>query len=232
MLYRRPKGGEFKRIKLTSNTTYTDNLASQPDGIYEYFVTAYYQATQCESGYASAKEDPTLNFVEFNKTIIPQHLNFFIHEGRVILEWEEGSMAEGYNVYRNGECIAHGVTGHAFVDYSSTLQETYNYTITGHTAHIESNHSNVVYVDWTTEISENTIDKVISIYPNPTKNTVTIEADGLRQVRVINIMGQTVICQTALEDSMTIDLSAQPQGCYFIETTTTKDNTTTKIVKL
>ena len=232
MLYRRPKGGEFKRIKLTSNTNYTDNLSGQPDGFYEYTVTAYYQETHCESGYATAAGHPELNFVEFNKTIIPQHLDFYIHEGRVILEWEEGSVAEGYNVYRNGERIGHGVTGHAFVDYSATPAETYNYTITGHTAHIESNHSNVVYVDWTTDVNENTVDQSISVYPNPTKSTVTIEAEDLRQIRVFNAMGQTVICQTTLEDNITIDLSAQPNGCYFIETATAQGCTTTKIVKL
>ena len=232
MIYRRPKGGEFKRIKLTSNTNYTDNLSAQPDGFYEYTVSAYYQETHCESGYATAAGHPELNFVEFNKTIIPQHLDFFIHEGRVILEWEEGSVAEGYNVYRNGEHIAHGETGHTFVDYTSTLGETYTYTITGYTSHIESNPSNSVYVDWTTDVNENSVDKMISIYPNPTKNTVTIIADGLRQIRVFNVMGQTVICQTTLEDNVTIDLSAQPQGCYFIETTTAQGCTTTKIVKL
>ena len=232
MIYRRPKGGEFKRIKLTSSTTYTDNLSAQPDGFYEYTVSAYYQETHCESGYATAEGHPELNFVEFNKTIIPQHLDFFIHEGRVILEWEEGSVAEGYNVYRNGEHIAHGVTGHAFVDYTSTPAETYDYTITGYTTHVESNPSNVVNVDWTTNVNENTVDQTISIYPNPTKNTFTIEADGLRQVRVFNVMGQTVICQTALEDNMTLDLSAQPQGCYFVETATEQGSTTTKIVKL
>jgi hypothetical protein len=232
MIYRRPKGGEFKRIKLTSNTNYTDNLSAQPDDLYEYAVAAYYQDTHCESGYASAEGHPELNFVEFNKTIIPQHLDFFIHEGHVILEWEEASVAEGYNVYRNGERIGHNITGNSFVDYTSTSSETYNYTVTGRTAFVESNHSNVVYVDWTTDVNENSADKTISIYPNPTKNTVTVKADGLRQVRVFNVMGQTVICQTAHEDNITIDLSAQPQGCYFIETSTAQDSTTTKIVKL
>ena len=232
MIYRRPKGGEFKRIKLTSNTNYTDNLSAQPDGFYEYTVTAYYQETHCESGYATAAGHPELNFVEFNKTIIPQHLDFFIHEGLVILEWEEGSVAEGYNVYRNGERIGHNITGNSFVDYTSTSAETYTYTITGRTAHVESNPSNSVYVDWTTNANENTDNQNISIYPNPTKNTVTIKADGLRQVRVFNVMGQTVICQTTLEDNVTIDLSVQPNGCYFIETTTEQGCTTTKIVKL
>lgn len=232
MVYRRPKGGEFKRVKLTSNTNYTDNLSGQPNDFYEYAVTAYYRDTDCESGYATAAGHPDLNFVEFNKTIIPQHLDFFIHEGHVILQWEEGSMAEGYNVFRNGQQLTHGVTGHAFIDYSSTPTETYNYTITGHTDHLESNHSNVVYVDWTTDVNENTADQTITIYPNPTKNTVSVKADGLRQIRVFNVMGQNVICQTTLEDDITIDLSAQPKGCYFIETTTAQGCTTTKIVKL
>lgn len=232
MIYRRPKGGEFKRIKLLTGTTYTDNLSPQPDGCYEYTVTAYYRDIQCESGYASAEENPELNFVAFNKTIIPTDLDFYIHEGRVILQWKEASMAEGYIVYRNGERIANGVTGHAFVDYTATSEDTYYYTITGRTAHIESSPSNVVYVDWTTAVNENDGIQSINIYPNPTENTVTIEADGLRQIRVFNVMGQEVKCMTTLENNFTIDLSSQPKGCYFIETTTEYGSSTTKIMKL
>ena len=217
MIYRRPKGGEFKRIKLLTSTSYTDNLVQQPDGQYEYAVTAYFRDTECESGYASAEGHPELNFVKFNKTIIPTNLDFFIHEGRVILEWDEASMAESYNVYRNGEHIGYGIVGNSFIDYTATSQHTYSYTITGLTAHMESNPSNVVFVDWTTDISENTISQGISIYPNPTESLVTIEADGLRQVRVFNVMGQEVQCMTTSERSVTIDLSEQPSGCYFIE---------------
>lgn len=232
MIYRRPKGGEFKRIKLLTATTYTDNLIQQTDGQYEYAVTAYFRDIECESGYASAEGHPELNFVSFNKTIIPMHLDFFIHEGRIILEWEEASMAEYYDVYRNGERIAHGVTGHSFIDYNATPQQSYTYIITGRTAHLESNPSNVVFVDWTTDVNENTSSRELNIYPNPTQNMVTIEAIGLHQVRVFNMMGQEVKCQATTEDNVTIDLSAQPQGCYFIETMTDQGCTTTKIVKL
>ncbi len=232
MLYRRPKGGEFKRIKLTSNTTYTDNLSSQPDGIYEYAVTAYYQETQCESGYASAAGHPELNFAAFNKTIIPQHLDYLVHEGRVILQWEKGSMAEGYNVYRDGEQIAHGVSENTFVDYSATPQQSYHYFITGHTAHIESSPSNGVYVDWATDINENASNQEVSIYPNPTENTVTVEAENLRQVRVFNMMGQEMKCKASFNGGINIDLSELPKGCYFIETTTEQGRSTATIVKL
>ena len=231
MIYRRPKGGEFRRIKLLTATTYTDNLTAQPNDQYEYVVTAYFRDSDCESGYASAAGHPELNFVEFNKTIIPKHLDFYIQNGNVILEWEEGSMAESYNVFRNGESIGHGVVGHAFVDYTANPQQTYHYFITGRTDHLESNPSNIVYVDWTTDIDE-IADKGISLYPNPTKSSVTIEAKGLRQIRVFNIMGQEVRRLTTMENNVTIDLSAQPEGCYFIEMTTEQGCTTARVVRL
>ena len=232
MVYRRPKGGEFKRIKLLTATTYTDNFSGQPDDWYEYTVSAYYRESQCESGYASVEGHPELNFVEFNRTIIPTHLDFLIHEGHVILQWKEGTTAEGYNVYRNGERIAHNVTGDSFIDYSATSQQSYHYYITGRTAHLESNPSNIVFVDWTTNTNENTDSQNISIYPNPTESSVTIEAVGLRQIRVFNVTGQEVKCQTTLDSHITVDLSTQPKGCYFIEATTEQGCTTAKIVKL
>ena len=140
-------------------------------------------------------------------------------------------MAEGYNVYRNGEHIGYGITGNSFVDYSASSQQTYAYTITGLSSHMVSNPSNIVVVDWTTDVNESTLNN-INIYPNPTENAVTIEANGLRQVRVFNVMGQEVKCLTTLEDNVTIDLSNQPKGCYFIETTTNHGCTTTKVVRL
>ncbi len=232
MVYRRPKGGDFKRIKLLTATTFTDNFSGQPYDWYEYAVAAYYQATHCESGYATVEGHPELNFVEFNRTIIPTHLDFIIHEGHVILEWEEGSMAEYYDVYRDGERIAHGITGHSFIDYQASAQESYHYYITGRTSLLSSNPSNVVFIDWTTHTNENIVSQDISIYPNPTENSITIEAVGLRQVKVFNVMGQEVQCQVTFEDSVTLDLSSQPRGFYFIETATDHGCTTTKIVKL
>ena len=170
--------------------------------------------------------------MEFNKTIIPTDLDFHIQEGLVILQWKEGSTAEGYNVYREGEHIGYGITGNSFVDYFASPQQSYHYVITGATAHLESNASNVVFVDWTTNVDENTSNKDISIYPNPTENVVTIDADGLRQVKVFNVTGQEVKSLTTSEGNVTIDLSTQPKGCYFIETTTVHGCATTKVMRL
>jgi hypothetical protein len=232
MVYRRPKGGQFKRIKLLSGTSFTDNLVSQADSHFEYVVCACYTTHNYPSAYASSQDHPELNFIEVNKTIIPQHLSFFIHENRVILEWQEATMAKGYNIYRNGVRIAHGVRETSFVDYEANSSQSYHYTVTGYTSFVESNPSNEVIVDWTTDINEQSEAKDVNLFPNPTESMVFIEAKGLRQVRVFNLMGQEVLHQTVESDRFTFDLSPQPQGCYFIETTTEQGNTITKIMKL
>ena len=230
LLYRRVKGGEFKRIKSLTNTYYNDNLAGQPDNRFEYAVEAFYMNDDCTSGYGTAEANPDMHFIEVNKTIIPQHLDFFIHEGHVILQWEAATLAESYNVYREGQLIGHS-TSVDFVDYTATSQQSYHYIVTGKTAFLESNPSNVVYVDWTTGIDE-TNPSEYTLYPNPTEGQVTIEADGLRQIRVFNVTGQEVRYQTVNDNRTTIDLSSEPKGCYFIEIMTNTGCTTTKIIRL
>ena len=104
--------------------------------------------------------------------------------------------------------------------------------MTGYTACVESSPSNEVYIDWTTAIEENADAQEVSLYPNPTEDKVVIETNGLHQVRVFNVMGQEIWNQAVDGSQVTIDLSTQPKGCYFIETVTEKGCTTTKIVKL
>ncbi len=229
MVYRRAEGEAFKRIKLLNATSFTDNLNSKANERYEYVVCASYSGIHYQSAYASSQENPELNFIEVNKTIIPKDLSFLIQEGNVVLQWKEASMAQTYNIYRNSELIAQGVTENNFVDYDANSSHTYHYIVTGCTDFIESSPSNEVYIDWTTDINEQS--QETSLYPNPTEGKVYIESTGLRQVRVFNLMGQEVMNQTVNEDRFTLDLSSQPQGCYFIETTTEQGSTTTKIMK-
>jgi fibronectin type 3 domain-containing protein len=231
MVFRRAQGEEFHRIKLlsSSSTSFTDNLSSKADERYEYIVCASYSGTLCQSGYASSAANPELNFIEVNKTIIPKDLSFYIQEGNVALQWKEASMAQSYKIYRNSELIASNVTENSFVDYDANASQTYHYFVTGCTDFIESSPSNEVYIDWTTGINEQT--QNISLYPNPTDGKVYIETEGLRMVRVFNLMGQEVMRQAVASDRYTLDLSSQPQGCYFIETTTEQGSTITKIMK-
>ena len=229
-LFRRVKGEEFKRIKALTNTYYNDNLAGQPDNRFEYAVVAYYRENDCTSGYATAQDNPEMHLVEVNKTIIPQHLDFLIHEGHVVLQWEAATMAEKYYIYRDDQLIGYAL-GTDFVDYEANAPECHIYTVTGKTAFVESNPSNSVYVDWTTDVNESTSKMMISLYPNPTEGQVTIEGPGLRQARVINVMGQEIEHRDLNGNQAIIDLSNAPKGCYFIEVTSEFGCTTSKIMK-
>ena len=227
MLYRRIKGEDFRRIKMLTNTYYSDNLSNHPDNRFEYAVAAYYRDGDCTSGYATTESDPELNFVQINKTIIPQNLHFYIHEGLVILQWDTATMAERYSIYRNGERIAHS-SKPDYVDYAASPEQSYFYTVTGQTASMESNHSNEVFVDWTTFISENAQSAVI--YPNPTSGKVYIESPGLQSVVVFNLMGQEIMRQTGRDEQATIDMTTLPEGTYFIKIVG-EQNEVRKIVK-
>ena len=236
MLYRRAKGEEFKRIKLLTNTNYTDNLTSFADNRFEYTVTAYYQANDCESGYASAADNPERYFVEVNKSIVPQHLVVFVDGSNAILRWHEATMAASYNVYRNGEKIAEGLTETTYTDNTASLQDIPTYVVTGETDFIESSPTNEAKADWATLSEEHVGLQNVVVYPNPTNGVLTIEAssDASQQTecRVYNPMGQEVMRQVGETGLMHLNLTTLPDGTYFIKVITANENQTLKVVKI
>ena len=235
MLYRRAKGEEFKRIKLLTNTYYTDNLASQPDNRYEYAVTAYYQANDCESSYATAEANPEMHFIEVNKSIVPQYLVAQTDGNDVVLQWQEASMATTYNVYRDGEKIAEGLTESNYTDNRATVQQIQHYTVTGETDFIESSPSNEVFSDWTA-MAEEITGRQIQVYPNPTNGILTIETQNadaqMTECHVLNLMGQEVMRQVGDSGQMKLNLTELPDGTYFVKVVTANENKTIKVVKI
>lgn len=58
----------------------------------------------------------------------------------------------------------------------------------------------------------------VSIYPNPTKGTLTIEAEGIKSVRLVNMIGQTLDwIETDHADHLTMQLSSFPPSVYLLE---------------
>ena len=135
------------------------------------------------------------------------------------------------DIYRDGQHIGWSESSD-FVDFSAVQGQAYTYTVTGKTTSVESNPTNSVYVDWTTGIDENGSEKNVRLYPNPTESQVTIEGQGLRQVRVFNVTGQEIEHRDLSGSQAVIDLSNAPKGCYFVEVTSESGCTTSKIMKL
>ncbi len=58
--------------------------------------------------------------------------------------------------------------------------------------------------------------KDVIIYPNPTKDKVTIECEGLNHIRIINTFGQTVYDADHEGEQAVIDLSQMAKGIYMM----------------
>ena len=110
----------------------------------------------------------------------------------------------------------------------SPTAESTTYTVTGFDADGCSS---------TVEITVHTIDGVsannfsISIYPNPVRNVVSVEAEGIRNVRLVDMLGQTMYDSNESSDTVQIDMSGFACGVYFMEVKTVNGIATQKVVK-
>ncbi len=72
-----------------------------------------------------------------------------------------------------------------------------------------------------------TLDSDIRVFPNPTTRKITIEAEGVESIEVINLQGKQIYKGKETE----IDLSTQPKGIYIIKVITDKQTISQKLIK-
>ena len=87
----------------------------------------------------------------------------------------------------------------------------------------------------TTDIENINANNTINIYPNPSKGIYNIKfstSNNLATViEVYNILSKNISCTTTKNNSCKIDLSAQPNGIYFLRITNCNNSCTRKLVK-
>ena len=98
------------------------------------------------------------------------------------------------------------------------------------------------FSDWSQPLDFSTLDTVhtigvstveiggVLIYPNPAHGSVTIEATSPATVTLLSLNGRAVNTWTTESDTMTIDLSAVPQGGYFIKVVSRGSVTVRKLI--
>lgn len=74
---------------------------------------------------------------------------------------------------------------------------------------------------------ENADKNSIAVYPNPARDMINVEGEGIVEVQIIDINGRTAISATA----GSIDISSLANGIYFVRTIANDGVYTTKIVK-
>ena len=141
---------------------------------------------------------------------------------------EAGSII-GEGTYSYGEEVVLTINrneDYAFVNWTEdgevvSEEMTYSFNIT-------SNRNLVAHFEYTSGIGEREAE--INLYPNPTQGKVTIEAEGLSQVRIVNLYGQTVYNTKVESDQVRIDLSNMAKGIYVMHIGTEKGEAVKQIV--
>ncbi|MBR4715034.1 MAG: T9SS type A sorting domain-containing protein, partial [Bacteroidales bacterium] len=77
------------------------------------------------------------------------------------------------------------------------------------------------------EPAEGSDSRSVELFPVPTSSNLTVRAEGLQKVDILDIGGRTIVSSTVA----TLDLSDLPNGMYFVRVTTTSGSSVQRIVK-
>ena len=107
----------------------------------------------------------------------------------------------------------------------------FNFGVTGATAGLKTYYFDDV--KFVATLSTAKFDKTsIKMYPNPVKNSLTIDADSsIQKVSVYNILGQEVMTASPKSNSTTLQTSALQKGVYILKTDIEGNISTNKIIK-
>ncbi len=75
----------------------------------------------------------------------------------------------------------------------------------------------------------------VSIYPNPTTGKIFIDmsvkkGENIETVEIINTIGKTIKQYTVNNNTISIDISSQTKGIYFVKVTTNKGVAISKVI--
>ena len=73
-------------------------------------------------------------------------------------------------------------------------------------------------VDILDDINDNYLKDLVSIYPNPAVNKVTIEAPTGSQIVILDVSGRNIETTTTTTSTFDMDISSYQSGLYFIQT--------------
>ena len=165
-----------------------------------------------------------------------------------IIKWtapEDISELTGYYVYRKTDDTDYDLiklVAANKTEYKETkplVDDTwYSYRVIAYyqnydcySAPFKSIYGNEYYVrlHYSTDGIEENQQESISIYPNPTKDMLTVKADNLSSVEVYNSLGQKVFALTANTDETVINMSSFDAGIYMIRINANGNEVTKKV---
>lgn len=140
-----------------------------------------------------------------------------------LLSWDYDADPQSFKVYRSTDGINYEEA--ATVDktlreyFDLTEEGTYYYKVTAYRNYCESTPAwtdggeDYVHIEVTSVGENNATGRV---FPNPANTLLCVEAEGLQQVVICNMMGQVVYRQACEQDGVVINTGSFVQGVYVI----------------
>ena len=115
-------------------------------------------------------------------------------------------------------------------DYNTT--ENLRYNVTAMWDGRETELSNTIYLGPSVGIEETMAqDDAFVVYPNPVSDMLTLQGEGILYVRLITITGACVYKSAVKHNDVKIDMTALPQGLYFLSVMTKDGVSVEKVVR-
>ncbi|MBI3502975.1 MAG: T9SS type A sorting domain-containing protein [Bacteroidetes bacterium] len=94
------------------------------------------------------------------------------------------------------------------------------------------NNTTTITITSASGIDELSFENIISIYPNPTNGIFSIQSsEKISSIEIYSVLGEKIYSSThQLNNSITLDLSAKPNGIYFLQLRTEQGTATKKII--
>ena len=160
--------------------------------------------------------------VDYTGTVVPcnpvTNLTAVLGENNgaygAIVSWTEPAGATSYKIYVGDQLLGSIGGQPVFINFEGAPAGTYTIGVVAVYADCESEMVTVDFL-WTPvsvdELSANT-----AIYPNPTHDNVTIEAQGMRHITVVSALGQVVYDADIEADMTQLNLGQFKAGLYMV----------------
>ena len=126
-----------------------------------------------------------------------------VHEGWMTTAWNAVDGALAYNLYRDDEPIAEGLTELTYTDTEMAIDAVHCFAVQSVFANGVSDRSEAACANYFQGFGEN--EGLVKLFPNPTSDKVTVACAGMTQIALYSIDGRLVESME-VHDTCQIDL--------------------------